>query len=613
MTKYSSKITSKILLLLALSLLLISNAHAQVSGTDVFLQGDFLEVGVAQNGSFGSSGDAPAGYNPREGNLIGFLADSGKDGFAVGTPPYDGDFFLPGSPEETWGISFDGTDFNNSRNDDSGTGGDITGTTSNYQDDGDTVTVEWNGSADIAPGQGDDLEISMVYSIDINDPTGNEDTELTLDVTLTNTRNNALNDVYWMRSVDPDNNQNLGDGFSTLNTIVVQRPTDSHSLVNATQATNNSYIQLSSTDIDSRVTYGGFANRSAEDIWNANGLNNTGSELNDSAISIAVRKTIPANSSVTFQVVYRFLPEIGIVNLKLDPALVMENGTDTGTITASLLAPIDLDTTVNLSYGGNAVLNTDFTLTPGTNATTTSQIVIPAGSLSGSIIVTGIPEFDLDGDKNLTVSIDSLVNAFEGDNSGSIVLLDNDSPPCNGDNLYFSSNLNTGTLYSGNTDGTNNVSHPGSATQNYHIAVDHTNGFVYRTTFGGRSVFRTYYNGAGETPIYTASNFSSNILAIAIDVDNQNLYVAEFGGNNRLYCMPADGSGPVVQVNDTLSTTSAMTIDNENDRIFMYETGTAPDRIRVANFGANCEALTFTTEVQENNMGQSFGLSLIHI
>ena len=29
---------------------------------------------------------------------------------------------------------------------------------------------------------------------------------------------------------------------------------------------------------------------------------------------------------------------------------------------------------------------------------------------------------------------------------------------------------------------------------------------------------------------------------------------------------------------------------------------------RQANFGANCGALTFTTEVQENNMGQSFGI-----
>jgi len=109
-----------------LLLLLSGVAYGQLVGDNVFLQGAYVEVGVAPNGAFGTTKPTPAGYHPRlagttftfwdplaasattSGNFLGFVADYGADGWTVGTPPYFGDFFLPGDPQEGWAISVGG-------------------------------------------------------------------------------------------------------------------------------------------------------------------------------------------------------------------------------------------------------------------------------------------------------------------------------------------------------------------------------------------------------------------------------------------------------------------------------------------------------------------------
>ena len=85
-----------------------TTAYSQMVGDNIFLQGAFVEIGIAPNGGFGSTLNAPAGYHPNNpGDLfydpaagtatsltsnLGFVADYGADGWAVGTPPYFGDF-----------------------------------------------------------------------------------------------------------------------------------------------------------------------------------------------------------------------------------------------------------------------------------------------------------------------------------------------------------------------------------------------------------------------------------------------------------------------------------------------------------------------------------------
>src|SRR5690606_4815109 len=66
---------------------------------DAFLRAQYVEAGFHAAGDFGTSGDAPSPYKAA-GKKLGFMADYGKDGWNKGTPPYAGDYFLPGDPLE---------------------------------------------------------------------------------------------------------------------------------------------------------------------------------------------------------------------------------------------------------------------------------------------------------------------------------------------------------------------------------------------------------------------------------------------------------------------------------------------------------------------------------
>ena len=99
-------------LLVVLSILCIFNyGKSQIVNSNAFLQGKYVEVGVSQCGSFGSSVCAPGTYHARgTGNSsatcqLGFIANPAKDNWAN----YVGDYFLPGTPEEGWGLILNGT------------------------------------------------------------------------------------------------------------------------------------------------------------------------------------------------------------------------------------------------------------------------------------------------------------------------------------------------------------------------------------------------------------------------------------------------------------------------------------------------------------------------
>ena len=76
---------------------------------DVFLGGNYLEVGISAGGSFGTSTAAPSDFHSHATSAnnyaVGLLMDG--DGWDVGNAPTTGDFFLPGSPEERYGIAYE--------------------------------------------------------------------------------------------------------------------------------------------------------------------------------------------------------------------------------------------------------------------------------------------------------------------------------------------------------------------------------------------------------------------------------------------------------------------------------------------------------------------------
>lgn len=170
---------------------------AQFIKGDIFLQGNFLELAVASNGSLGSGDKSPAGYHSLFLGLtpakLGIVADPDKDGWTTGNPPFFGDYFLPGTPLEEWDIQVNGFTGRASRTDgDSAFSFGLGGRNVSYQSIGDLRIAEWEGAMG-------DLKIYQTVVIDVTKM------YVLFRVKLKNAGPVRLNKIYYNRSIDPDN------------------------------------------------------------------------------------------------------------------------------------------------------------------------------------------------------------------------------------------------------------------------------------------------------------------------------------------------------------------------------------------------------------------------
>jgi len=220
-------------------------AHAQLDSCNVFLQGNYVEVGINFNGAYGSSVPPPDSgycsrpYHPKGGAAVandsfltmcpsiactgliglGFVADPDKDGWTVGSPyPYFGDYFLPGTPQEGWSIEADGMQVDNfnaygcNANRIYGT---ANGSNISYTTSGSVITAVWQGTWD-------SLLITQTTTLDTSQ------TFFTTHVIIKNTGTTTRHDVYYQRTVDPDNTEPESGSFITKNKIEYQRPDTAH-------------------------------------------------------------------------------------------------------------------------------------------------------------------------------------------------------------------------------------------------------------------------------------------------------------------------------------------------------------------------------------------------
>ncbi len=265
-----------------------------------FLRSRLLEVGTADWGSFGTVNGPPVGWHARPAGNLGFVANPADDDWAV----YQGDFFVPGTPEEGFGLNVGGTDSFTSR---------LMGlqqVVGNFTG----VRVECRpricglrgGGSVYWAGTHSGIGIEQTYSV------FNEGLFILIEVTLTNTTATEQT-VYYLRNVDPDNMQTVTGDFTTTNTIVSQGDGSATSLalVSATTTAPDSYIALASSDPDARVMHGGFSNRDADGIWACSTASipdlvcTPGSTRTaDIGIALSVRKIIPAGESRSFSLVY---------------------------------------------------------------------------------------------------------------------------------------------------------------------------------------------------------------------------------------------------------------------------------------------------------------------
>jgi hypothetical protein len=215
--------------------LLAGNANAQMVGPNVFLQGRYVEMGISTHGSYGAS-TSPTTYHSHmaspgvPGGPLGFVADPDMDGWTVGTPAYMGDYFYPGTPFEGWEIQIDTLrhqEFNMSPT--------TLGANIAYNVSGSKVSGTWEGIFD-------SVKITQVTTIDTND------VYFTIHVTLTNLSATAKNNIYYLRTLDPDNDQTwTGGGFPTSNRIDHQA-LDTAVVSGTGFSSSHPYLGLGTTD-----------------------------------------------------------------------------------------------------------------------------------------------------------------------------------------------------------------------------------------------------------------------------------------------------------------------------------------------------------------------------
>ncbi|MBC8172798.1 MAG: hypothetical protein H7X71_02730, partial [Chitinophagales bacterium] len=200
---------------LLMALISIQKVRAQIYGETAFLQGCYIEVAVAECGVYGSDDAVPASgpFGPYHDNVfvgLGFVADHEKDGWdestGAGEPDFCGDYFTPGSPEEGWAIEYDGDEWYNHYVPCSAFSFDIDGAVVGYTDTGGYKSATWEGEID-------DIDLGITQYTVFPDGA----LFFLTSVELCNNGATDMVDVYYMRNVDPDQDQPVCGTFMTTN------------------------------------------------------------------------------------------------------------------------------------------------------------------------------------------------------------------------------------------------------------------------------------------------------------------------------------------------------------------------------------------------------------
>ena len=266
--------------------------------TDRFLLGTHVNVGIQQNGAFGSVGNAPAGSHTRSDqsghntwsaagdDMLGFTYDNG-DGWGTGADI--GDFFKPGTPYEGFSLAVGANSGVNDGNGGSGLG---LGTWSVCSGICETWTMDsaFNG-----------LGLVQVYSIV-------DDVVLKMHVTVSNTTGAAIDDIYYGRCVDPDNVKAAGGWFDTANNVTKTIADDGIAVVQATASYDSvdTALLMFSSDTNARA-HVGCDQSTPNNNWDGTNANIVKGDpvVGDTDIGVAVKiGTLAAGASYTFDVSY---------------------------------------------------------------------------------------------------------------------------------------------------------------------------------------------------------------------------------------------------------------------------------------------------------------------
>lgn len=217
----------KVLLTVGLFFVLPAIACAALPGArsasndvgDVFLGGNYIEVGVSKNGSFGTSTSAPVSFGSHTRNSgtgpLGLISDG--DGWDNGNMPTSGDFFLPGTPEERWAIAYmiDGVSYQVHAADRMANSYSGFSSYTNLFETVDQSDVSNNIlKAYVSGVTNENVKVELTYSFDVNDKYYNTE------VKITNLGDKPITDVRFLRSFDPDQDSWTGGESQTYNKVI---------------------------------------------------------------------------------------------------------------------------------------------------------------------------------------------------------------------------------------------------------------------------------------------------------------------------------------------------------------------------------------------------------
>lgn len=372
-------------ILLFLTLIGSTAIRAQIASSNAYLIGNFVEIGLDAGGFEGAdtlTGVVPGiHFRSNSGNLFGFVADPNYSSWLQ----FNGDYFTPGSPENGWGLKVEES-VNLSNNAANGGLNDFTGAYQNYVDNANCLSVDWEGQS---ASSGFDLSIKLQYKLLKNE------TFYTTTVRLINNGSSTIDSLFYYRNLDPDNNVELSGDYATQNTIVNEyTPSCPRTLVSASQTLPwYSFIGLGAIDTNVRVSYGGFANRNAKEIWFANtgttsltGIEGT-TEIADDAISLAYfTESLNAGDSVEFD----FLIILDSSAVDAAFASLYDVGLDSTDLCAqgNIVDTVHIycpGNTVDLSILGSDVSAFDWTWSPATGLNTTSGTTVTANPATSTL------------------------------------------------------------------------------------------------------------------------------------------------------------------------------------------------------------------------------------
>ena len=269
------------------TLLLFFAITFSVNAQDVFLKGRYVNLGVHSSGSFGTASSAPTGYVSRStGGQLGFVCDVGKDGFSSGTPNFLGDYFVPGSPEEGWGMQWNTTSSGNTRVNFNNFGlmglSDVTRNSHTKTTLNGSQRSEWQGTATSGSQKALVQQTVILDSLD---------QFFTIQILIKNVGTDPLYGLKYFRNVDPDHEQTLTGDYTTINYVENQPGWGTNKDVATVVALGQVYKYpciLGAVDSRAKVSVGGFSVRTPDDVLNySGGATKSNPYTGDVAISLA--------------------------------------------------------------------------------------------------------------------------------------------------------------------------------------------------------------------------------------------------------------------------------------------------------------------------------------